>query len=78
MSQDIKALTDLWYLALAEPIGLRLQAEPLEVVRAKLYVARAKTKDPVLIDLQVRVSTSPAGNLIICHRRPRAKTGVAA
>lgn len=78
---NLKDLIDLWYLALAEPIGLRLQAEPLEQVRARLYVARAKAQDPALAELQVRVSTSPKGNLIICHRKVAsggAKTGEAA
>lgn len=57
---------EILYRALAEPIGIALQASNRERVRQALYKARADAGDPALVILQIRVSPFEGSNLIIC------------
>ena len=52
--------------ALAEPVGLLLQASDFNLARARLYKARAEALDPAMSRLQFRSSPFPEGNLVIC------------
>lgn len=53
------------YAALAEPIGLLLQAPEPELARQALYKARREAADPALAKLQIRLSPLPGGELVI-------------
>jgi len=58
---------ELLYLALAEPIGLLLQAEPVERARQRLYATKRQLADPQLDCIQIRLSPLEGGNLVLCH-----------
>lgn len=63
-------LGSLLYQALAEPIGLMLQASDRQLARQRLYAARAKLQDPALALLQFRFwpqDGEAVGNLVICR-----------
>lgn len=55
----------LWYQALAEPIGLLLEARDVNFAKQRLYQARAKLGDPDLAQVQIRTSPVEGGNLLL-------------
>lgn len=59
-------LGKLLYEALAEPIGLVLNAPDPARARQQLYAARKRMSDPDLAVLQIRMSSFAEGNLVIC------------
>lgn len=61
-------MTQLLYLALAQPIGLLVASSDREATRRSLYAAKYQAKDEALGDLQIRVSPWPEGELVIVHQ----------
>lgn len=60
-----KALAPLLYSAVAEPIGLLLQASDPARLRQQLYAARAVLADPALAELQFRIWPGQEANLAL-------------
>lgn len=58
-------LTMFLYQALAEPIGLLLQADDPEATRQALYRARTVARDPELSNIQIRLVNLPDGNIAL-------------
>lgn len=65
MSKKLDHYGQVWYLALAEPIGLLLQTSDTFRAKHRLYHARKKLQDPDLARLQLRMSPLAGGDLII-------------
>lgn len=53
--------------AMAEPIGLLLQTQDPKGLRQIMYRIRSKYGDSSLVELQIRFSPLPDGDLILCH-----------
>ena len=66
---DQAKATQLLYQALAEPIGLALQANDPKRACQRLYAARAKACDPALFDLQFQLLDTFGGNFVINHQK---------
>ena len=68
---------ELWYAALADPIGIKVQTNDALRLKAKLYVVRRESGDPDLAKLMIQTSpTNPTGELIITHREVELPEGL--
>lgn len=68
--QDIDWL-NFWYEAEAAQYGVVLAVSDVALAKAKLYQARAKSGDPALSGIQIRVSPeSPDEELWLVKERP--------
>lgn len=62
-------LLELWYRALAEPIGVSITTNNADRMRQKLYQARKAAGDPALASLMLHTSPrNPSGEIVITHR----------
>ena len=67
LAPTIVELTEILYLALAEPIGMELAVSDFDLARNRLYAARRAALDPDLDFLQFRASPwNPGTGLVIC------------
>lgn len=65
---------EFWYEALASQYGVVIAVSDVNAVKQKLYQARAKSGDPALSDIQIRVSpVSPTEELWLVRQHPQAK-----
>ena len=60
---------DLWYQALRQPFGVKVDTNDAERLKARLYMARKDADDPALAALMIQTSPlNPTGQLYILHR----------
>jgi len=62
---------EFWYQALATPFGIVIAVSDVEAAKQRLYQARAKSGDPALSAIQIRVSpVSPSEELWLVRQHP--------
>jgi hypothetical protein len=62
-------LIELWYAALREPIGIKVQTNDAERMKTSLYLARKQAEEPELAKLMIQTSPlNPKGEVFITHR----------
>jgi len=74
MPSDHNQFLAILYRALGSPLGLELPCSDITRARAKLYAARAASKDIDLNILQFRASPSGASILIVKGRKEEDAT----
>lgn len=70
----IADVQELWYQALAEPVGLLIATNDYVRLRDRLYRARSAMADPALTDLRICQSPWPDGQLVITRIKAEGKT----
>lgn len=65
---------EFWYEALNSPFGIVVAVSDIEAGKQRLYQARAKSGDPALSAIQIRVSpVSPLEELWLVRQHPEKK-----
>lgn len=65
----------IWYSALASPLGVVVETDNPERLKAKLYAYRAETQDPALHDISIKTSPFNSSQLWLVKRTSDAEEG---
>jgi deoxyinosine 3'endonuclease (endonuclease V) len=73
---DDSSWLEIWYEALAKPIGVVVSTPDIGIAKAKLYRARAAAQDPALMNIQIRTSPEkPQSELWLVRSKKNGQTG---